>query len=364
MTMASRSPIGEGSTATPDSVTSSRNDAASQPRFRADPLIRVEDLVCTFKTGGRKLTAVDGVSFDVLPGETLGLVGESGCGKTTTGRAIMQLSRPSSGKVWFEGQELGSLSRKALRDVRRRLQMIFQDPLSSLNPRRRVIDIVGEGLSIAGVSKPEISARVDEVLEQVGLSRETIGERRPHQLSGGQAQRIAIARALALRPKLIVCDEPVASLDVSVQAQVLNVLHQVKESNDLSLIFVSHDLAVVRNVSDRIAVMYLGQIVECGEADAVFSRPAHPYTRQLLASVPGPGEEQTPASTGGPSELPSLFDPPSGCRFRTRCPKAVSQCAEEEPAMRQIGEDHFVSCHFPHDEPAPVDIAPTPRASG
>jgi peptide/nickel transport system ATP-binding protein len=324
--------------------------------LRDDPLLRVEDLVCTFKGRSGLLQAVAGVSFDVLAGETLGLVGESGCGKTTTGRAILQLPPPTSGNVLFEGRDLGRLPREAMRDVRARLQMIFQDPVSAFNPRRRVKDIVGEGLTIAGAPRQEIARRVDDVLTQVGMRPADVERRRPHELSGGQSQRIAIARALALQPKLIVCDEPVASLDVSVQAQVLNVLHDVKDRNDLSLVFISHDLAVVRNVSDRIAVMYLGKIVEIGDADKIYSRPAHPYTRKLLEAVPVPDADVTARPVEGPrGEAPSPANPPSGCRFRTRCPRARSVCAEVEPALVQIrpGGQH-VACHFPHDEPAPA----------
>jgi peptide/nickel transport system ATP-binding protein len=323
--------------------------------LRDDALLRVEDMVCTFKGKSGLVQAVAGISFDVLPGETLGLVGESGCGKTTTGRAVLQLPPPTSGSVRFEGKELGSLSRQAMREVRTRLQMIFQDPVSAFNPRRRVTDIVGEGLTIAKRPKDEIAQRVDDALTQVGMSVAEVEGRRPHEFSGGQCQRIAIARALSLQPKLIVCDEPVASLDVSVQAQVLNVLHDVKEHNDLSLVFISHDLAVVRNVSDRIAVMYLGKIVEVGDADAVYSHPAHPYTSMLLEAVPVPDAEVTvtPAERDR-GEAPSPANPPSGCRFRTRCPRVRPVCAEFEPDLRPIlpGGQH-VACHFPTGEPAP-----------
>jgi peptide/nickel transport system ATP-binding protein len=326
----------------------------SAASLRDEPLLHVQDLVCTFKGRSGLIQAVAGVSFDVLPGETLGLVGESGCGKTTTGRAILQLPPPTSGSVQFEGRELANLPRQVMRDVRPRLQMIFQDPVSAFNPRRKVKDIVAEGLTIAKVPKHEIAERVDDALMQVGMSSADVEGRRPHEFSGGQSQRIAIARALALHPKLIVCDEPVASLDVSVQAQVLNVLHDVKQNNDLSLLFISHDLAVVRNVSDRIAVMYLGKIVEIGDADDIYARPAHPYTRKLLEAVPVPDADAPAAPASGPrGEAPSPANPPSGCRFRTRCPRAKPVCSEFEPALVQIrpGGQH-VACHFPHHEPA------------
>jgi peptide/nickel transport system ATP-binding protein len=260
--------------------------APAAPWLREGALLTVTDLECSFKTPRGVVNAVRGVTFDVLPGETLGLVGESGCGKTTTGRAILQLPPAQAGSVRFEGTELRNANRGTLRELRRRMQMVFQDPLSAFNPRRKVVDIVGEGLSIAGVPKAEARERVADALGQVGMSVEAVGGRRPHEFSGGQCQRIAIARALAMNPRLIVCDEPVASLDVSVQAQVLGVLQDIKERNDLSLIFVSHDLAVVRNVSDRVAVMFKGRIVEIGDAELVYAHPVHPYTRKLLDAVP------------------------------------------------------------------------------
>jgi peptide/nickel transport system ATP-binding protein len=318
--------------------------------LREDPLLRVEDLVCTFKGSSGTFDAVAGISFDVLPGETLGLVGESGCGKTTTGRAVLALPPPTSGTVTFEGQRIAELPHRSLAQVRRRLQMIFQDPVSSFNPRRKVKDIVGEGLAIAGVPKREIAERVDDVLTQVGMRPADLEGRRPHEFSGGQCQRIAVARALALQPRLIVCDEPVASLDVSVQAQVLNLLHDVKERNDLSLVFISHDLAVVRNISDTIAVMYLGKIVEIGVADALYARPAHPYTRQLLDAVPVPDPHiRVQASVGGRGEAPSPANPPSGCRFRTRCPRAQDVCAAVEPPLVELRPQQHVACHFPNE---------------
>ena len=254
--------------------------------LRDDALLTVEDLHCSFKTASGRVHAVRGVTFDLRPGETLGLVGESGCGKTTTGRAILRLPPGQAGTVTFRGEDMSAYSSSEMRAARRRLQMIFQDPLSAFNPRRRVIDIVGEGLEIQGVPRAERDERVAAALEQVGMSVQMVGGRRPHEFSGGQCQRISIARALALGPDVIVCDEPVASLDVSVQARVLNVLHDIRERNELSLVFVSHDLAVVKVMADRIAVMYRGRIVEIGDADAVYRSPSHPYTRRLLDAVP------------------------------------------------------------------------------
>jgi len=273
---------------------------ARAAHLRDGALLTVEDLHCSFKTPSGMVHAVRGVTFDVLPGETLGLVGESGSGKTTTGRAILQLPAGQKGKVVFDGQDLGKLGRRELRRMRRHLQMIFQDALSSFNPRRKIVDVVGEGLKIQGTRSHTIRERVADSLEQVGMNIDVIGERRPHEFSGGQNQRIAIARALAVGPRLIVCDEPVASLDVSVQARVLNVLEDVRESNDLSLIFISHDLAVIRVVSDRIAVMNRGKIVEIGPSDLIYSEPAHPYTRKLLDAVPVLDETERPVALREP----------------------------------------------------------------
>src|SRR5262249_23236402 len=282
--------------------------------------------------------AVSGISIDVLEGETLGLVGESGCGKSTTGRAIMQLPRPTSGKVQFNGQDLTKLPSEKLRQLRPELQLIFQDPISSLNPRRRVGDIVREPLEIwkRGDAKNRDDV-VDEVLDAVGLEPEVSRGRRPHEFSGGQCQRICIARALVLDPKVIICDEPVSALDVSVQAQILNLLEDMKHRYGLTLIFIAHDLAVVKNVSDRIVVMYLGKLCEVSPPDALYANPAHPYTAGLLASIPVPDPnvrpDDRPALAG---EIPSPVAPPSGCRFRTRCPKAQDICAAEEPQIQQV----------------------------
>jgi len=318
-----------------------------------DVLLRVEDLVVEFPAGrNRKVFAVSGVSFDVKAGETLGLVGESGCGKSTTGRAVMQLPHPTSGSVKFDGVEMTRLSSEDLRRTRTRMQMIFQDPISSLNPRRKVKDIVAEGLSIWGSTIGTFSkTRVNEVLDAVGLDPDIVADRRPHQFSGGQCQRICIARALVLDPKVIICDEPVSALDVSVQAQILNLLEDMKTRYGLTLIFIAHDLAVVKNVSDRVIVMYLGKICEVAEPDTLYASPAHPYTQILLASIPEPDPLRPITDDRISGELPSPMAPPSGCRFRTRCPRVQDVCAQVEPEIRQVAPGHFVACHFPLESP-------------
>ena len=320
-------------------------------RPAADSLLRVENLVVEFPVGrsGLKVNAVSNVSIDVMEGETLGLVGESGCGKSTTGKAIMQLPRPNSGHVLFDGADMTTLSGEELRKTRTRMKMIFQDPISSLNPRRKVEDIIGEGLRIWGIgSDEEQEKKIDEAMIAVGLDPAQQRGRRPYQFSGGQCQRISIARAVVTDPKLIICDEPVSALDVSVQAQILNLLEDMKKRYGLTLIFIAHDLAVVKNVSDRIVVMYLGKICEVGSPDALYKTPSHPYTAGLLAAIPVPDPnvkpEERPALAG---EIPSPVAPPSGCRFRTRCPKAQDKCAAEEPEIREMAPGQFVACHFP-----------------
>jgi peptide/nickel transport system ATP-binding protein len=322
-----------------------------------DVLVRVENLVVEFPAkGGRKVHAVSDISFDIREGETLGLVGESGCGKSTTGRAIMQLPKPTSGSVRFDGVEMTTLGHEELRRTRTQLQMIFQDPISSLNPRRKVKDIVAEGLNIWGNKIGSFSKdRVNEVLDAVGLDPEIVSDRRPHQFSGGQCQRICIARALVLDPKVIICDEPVSALDVSVQAQILNLLQDMKARYGLTLIFIAHDLAVVKNVSDRVIVMYLGKICEVAPPDELYMNPAHPYTRILLASIPEPDPNRPIPQDAIAGDLPSPMSPPSGCRFRTRCPKAQDTCAELEPEIRQISDGHYVACHFPDATPVSLN---------
>ncbi len=332
-----------------------------------ESLLRVEHLVMEFHAGARqRVHAVSDVSFDLRQGETLGLVGESGCGKSTTGRAVMQLPRPTSGSVRFDGEELTTLRRGALRGTRPRMQMIFQDPISSLNPRRRVVDIVAEPLAIWGTGRPaEREAKVREVFDAVGLDVDAAGDRRPYQFSGGQCQRISIARSLMLDPKLLICDEPVSALDVSVQAQILNLLADTKQRYGLTMIFIAHDLAVVKNVSDRVAVMYLGKLCEVAGADDLYRYPAHPYTNALLASIPEPDPDARPSTNGAglAGEVPSPLSPPSGCRFRTRCPRAQDRCAQEEPVMRQVRPDHFVACHFPVESPVSFGTAPAATAN-
>ncbi len=311
-------------------------------------VLSVEDLTVEFPVGGgKKVHAVSGISIDLMPGETLGIVGESGCGKSTTGRAILQLPRPTSGSVVLGGVDLTKLSDADMREQRTDIQMIFQDPISSLNPRRRIKDVVAEPLRVWGPKDKEEQYRiVRETLEAVGLDADLVGERRPHEFSGGQCQRISIARALVLNPKVIICDEPVSALDVSVQAQILNLLEDLKTKFGITLIFIAHDLAVVKNVSDRVAVMYLGKMCEVATSEALYAKPAHPYTKLLLGSVPVADPTQAPnTGTELSGDLPSPTAPPSGCRFRTRCPIATERCAQEEPELREVAVGHYVACH-------------------
>ncbi len=382
-----------------------------------DALLRVEDLNVRFSTARGTVFAVTDVSLDIRRGETLGLVGESGCGKSTTGRAIMQLPPPTGGRVLYEGQDLTTLGDEDLRRTRTKLQMIFQDPISSLNPRRKVEDIVAEGLKIwqpsgwtslsmvaaallavgvlgtislafsigivgfvgvmvllvgigaamahfAGFGQtqdPSMAQRVDEILDAVGLDPDVARGRRPHQFSGGQCQRISIARAVVTEPDLIICDEPVSALDVSVQAQILNLLEDLKARYGLTLVFIAHDLAVVKNVSDRVAVMYLGRMCEVGPPDVIYSNPAHPYTQLLLDAIPEPdpdlrAKEREPLA----GELPSPLAPPSGCHFRTRCPRADQVCVDLVPEMAPTGDGRFVACHHPLVD-TPVEVATAAR---
>ena len=315
-----------------------------------ETLIRIEDLVVEFPApGGRSVKAVSGISLDIKEGETLGLVGESGCGKTTTGRALIQLPPPTSGSVVFDGTDLTALSEQQMRRQRTDMQMIFQDPISSLNPRRRIGDVVAEPLKVWGPYDADQQVRmVDEMLEAVGMDPAIARSKRPHEFSGGQCQRISIARSLVLGPKVLICDEPVSALDMSIQAQILNLLEDLKADYQLTLVFIAHDLAVIKNVSDRVAVMYLGKLCEVGGADQLYADPAHPYTEILLGANPEPDPEAVldlESIEGG--DLPSPIDPPSGCRFRTRCPHATEKCENEEPQMREVSEGHHVACHHP-----------------
>jgi oligopeptide transport system ATP-binding protein len=322
-----------------------------------EPLLEVRHLVKHFpiKEGllidreVARVRAVDDCSITVNKGETLGLVGESGCGKSTFCRTIMQLLKPTSGSVRFEGKEIAGLGRRELRPFRREMQMIFQDPYASLNPRKRVGQIIGDPLKLHGLaSGGELRREVQELLERVGLSSEHYN-RYPHEFSGGQRQRIGIARALALRPKLIVADEPVSALDVSIQAQIINLLDDLQDEFGLTYIFVAHDLGVVRHVSDRIAVMYLGKVVENAPADKLYSGPVHPYTQALLSAVPipDPEENRSREQVVLEGDVPSPIDPPTACRFHTRCPYATEVCSTEEPPLADYGDRRVAACHHP-----------------
>ena len=322
----------------------------------SEVLLEVRDLVKHFPVGGGMLRrptgavkAIDGVSFKVHRGETLGLVGESGCGKTTTGRCILQLERPSSGHILFEGVDLTTLDQKALRSVRRHVQVIFQDPYSSLNPRMTVGQIIAEPLKVHRIltDRKAREERVQELLKQVGLLPQ-YARRYPHQMSGGQRQRVGIARALAMEPSLIVCDEPVSALDVSIQAQIVNLLEDLQRRLGLTYLFIAHDLSVVRHISDRVAVMYLGKIVEITDRTTLYEEPLHPYTRALLSAVPipDPALEATRERTVLRGEVPSPLRPPPGCVFHTRCPVAIDRCSAEIPSLKEVRPGHWAACHL------------------
>jgi peptide/nickel transport system ATP-binding protein len=313
-----------------------------------DPLLRVENLVVEYALGSRTVHAVSGVSLQIARGETLGLVGESGCGKSTLGRAILQLRRAASGRVLFDGEDLTAMQGEELRRVRRRVQLIFQDPIASLNPRRRIGDIIAEPLVIAGYRDAEKrNDLVGEVLTAVGLDPSLVLGRLPHEFSGGQCQRICIARALVLNPDFIICDEPVSALDVSIRAQILNLLEEMKQRYGLTLLFIAHDLAVVKAISDRVAVMYLGRLCEVATSEQLFARPAHPYTALLIEAIPVPDPDVQPAESVAVGEPPSPIAPPSGCRFRTRCPRADRTCSENMPELRPVAPGQYVACHHP-----------------
>jgi oligopeptide/dipeptide ABC transporter ATP-binding protein len=342
------------------------------------PLLSVRDLVQEFVVrgsggapGGRVpstpgvktgvVQAVSGVSFDIMPGETLGIVGETGSGKSTLARGILQAPRPKSGSVVFRGQDLTRLRGRKLLEARRHMQFVWQDPFSSLDPKWRVRSIVEEPLvAFHEGDRAARHKRVDELLDIVGLDPERYAKRHPRELSGGQAQRVAIARSVALNPSLLICDEAVSSLDVLIQAQVLNLFERLRHELGLSYLFIAHDLALVKQVSDRVAVMYLGRFCETGPGESVYRKPLHPYTRALLDSIPStePGAARAAATLKG--EPPSPINPPSGCRFRTRCPRATEVCAEQVPPPRELAPGHLVACHHPLSEPAPAGAGAVP----
>lgn len=321
------------------------------------PLLKVEHLHKEFPTGSgfmggkfskKVVSAVNDLSFEIRAGETFGLVGESGCGKSTTGRAIMHLDPPTSGKVYFEGRDISKMNKKELKAMRREMQFIFQDPYASLNPRMTIGEIISEPMVIHGIGTPEERIeRVRELLDVVGLNPEHIN-RYPHEFSGGQRQRVGIARSFILRPKLIICDEPVSALDVSIQAQVLNLLKDLQKQYGTAYLFIAHDLSVVQHISDRVAVMYLGKMVELSDWKSLYAEPNHPYTQALLSAVPipDPDVQQNRKRIILAGDPPSPIDPPSGCRFHTRCPIAQAKCSEEAPEFREIGEGHFCACHY------------------
>jgi peptide/nickel transport system ATP-binding protein len=338
------------------------------------PLVEVRDLVkhfpitrgVIFQRRVGAVQAVDGLSFDINRGETLGIVGETGCGKSTTARLIMRLLEPTSGEVRFDGQDITRLGGKRLKAVRREMQMIFQDPYSSLNPRKTIGSIIGEPFAVHGLEKDKAQRRrtVQELMETVGLNPEHYN-RYPHEFSGGQRQRIGVARALALKPKLLIADEPVSALDVSIQAQVLNLLREMQRRFGLTLVFIAHDLSVVRHMCDRVAVMYLGKIVEIGPGDPLYGFPRHPYTGALLSAVPVADPSASPAERRLLSgDVPSPANPPSACRFHTRCPKAQERCSVEEPLLEDKGTGTQAACHFPLTREELVEMGVRSAAMG
>jgi oligopeptide transport system ATP-binding protein len=320
---------------------------------QTQPLVKVENLKMHFPIKGGilgkqvgEVKAVDGISFFIKKGETLGLVGESGCGKSTTGRMLLRLLEPTEGKIYFEGEDITQLSTNAMRKKRREMQMVFQDPFASLNPRHTVEKILEEPLLVHGVKdRAERKRRVKELLEVVGLSS-WHAKRYPHQFSGGQRQRIGIARALAVNPKLIIADEPVSALDVSIQSQVLNLMQDLQKEFDLTYLFIAHDLGVVRHISDRVGVMYLGHIVELADSEKLYDDPKHPYTQALLSAVPIPDVEHQKDRVILQGDVPSPSNPPAGCPFHTRCPAAMDHCASVKPVLKEVAEGHYAACHL------------------
>ena len=324
---------------------------------QADILLDVEDVKIYYPVAGKKfgtmdyVKAVDGVSFEVRRGEVFGIVGESGCGKSTLGRGICKLEQPTSGKIILDGEDISSYNDKQMRPVRKKVQMVFQDPYASLNPRMSIFDIVAEPLVIHSLAqdKKEMEEKVLDLLRKVGLD-DYHANRYPHEFSGGQRQRIGIARALAVQPSLIIADEPVSALDVSIQAQVLNLMNQLKKEFNLTYIFVAHDLSVVEHISDRVGVMYLGNFVEVGNKESLYQAPLHPYTQALLSAVPVPDPTAKKDRIILEGNIPSPLNPPKGCKFHTRCPKCMDCCKEEAPKKYQVSEDHYVYCHLYDDK--------------
>ena len=322
---------------------------------KMEPILKVENLKVHFNAGGglfskkKVVKAVDGVSFEIMPGETFGLVGESGCGKSTTGRAIVKIYNPTSGKIYYKGEDITHIKGKELKDFRQNVQMIFQDPYASLNARMTVRDIIAEPLKAHHVckSKQEVDEKVFAMLNRVGLTAEHAG-RYAHEFSGGQRQRVGIARALVLNPALVICDEPISALDVSIQAQVVNLLRDYQQAEGTSYLFIAHDLSMVRYVSDDIGVMYLGQLVESSDSEEIYKNPLHPYTKGLLSCIPiaDPKLARAHASAGVEGDLPSPVNPKPGCRFCGRCPYAKPICSEQTPAMKEAAPGHFVACHL------------------
>ncbi|MBC7636460.1 MAG: dipeptide ABC transporter ATP-binding protein [Acetobacteraceae bacterium] len=345
------------------------NDIAPAP----EPILQVKQLVKHFPVRRGvilsrivgQVQAVDDVSFDIARGETLALVGESGCGKSTTGRLILKLLEPTSGSVRFQGREIADLDKTAMRAMRKHLQIIFQDPYASLNPRMTVGEMLAEPLDLHGIVDNEQSrnARVRELLDVVGLLPEH-ASRYPHQFSGGQRQRLVVARALAVNPELIVCDEPVSALDVSIQAQVVNLLQNLQQRFGLSYLFIAHDLAVVKHISDRVAVMYLGKLVEIADKRTLFASPRHPYTQALLSAIPKPDPTIARHRILLPGDVPSPLSPPTGCRFHTRCSFAQARCSQDVPVLRSVGPKHQVACHFFETLPVPENLAGGPGDGG
>ena len=316
------------------------------------PVLQVEGLTKHFPVSGRKVVhAADAVSFSVLRGKTLGLVGESGCGKSSCARTIIRIYEPTAGKILIDGEDISDLNQKQLLPIRKKMQMIFQDPYASLNARMTVHDIIAEPLRAHQVctSRQEENERISDMLARVGLNRDH-ANRYAHEFSGGQRQRVGIARALILKPELVICDEPISALDVSIQAQVVNMLRHFQEELGLTYLFIAHDLSMVRYVSDDVGVMYLGQLVEKCEADEIYTHPLHPYTTGLLSSIPVPNPRLAKAKekSGLEGDLPSPIDPPAGCRFHTRCPYATERCKEETPQLKEASPGHFVACHCIH----------------